>query len=221
MTAAKDRNSVPLAIFVGFTWVMEDDPLATLQSLGFRILRIDSAEHVEDDLRPSVVVAPFVSQRDRARFLETSRRFDESPIVAVVAKATSESARQALSCGACVIFASSAPPDEAAETVRQASIGYARFPVHVTRHMHRKAGVSDAGPVHVTQHEDRIPDFTEEQLEWLRTLEDESLPMKEVAQQFSWSRAEFYRRLHSIFASLGVSTRREAVKRAKELGILC
>lgn len=150
----------------------------------------------------SVLVVPLFTNEEKKLLEVIAREHSRIPIVAFVPELSFSVVKEAIRLGACTAVGVDDPTSELAVTIFEASRGYARFPVWLV-------------------HKDEAArSLSEQDIVWLRLLENESLTMTEIARRSAWSRAELYRRLRPTFRALGVSTRREAVLRARDLGYL-
>ena len=195
-----------VAVLLGAPLAKAADHVAALREFGLTTVWMAAPEELgAATVASAVVVAPMLgADGDCGSVGAVAEMFPAALIVALVARITILSVRNAIRCGACTVVDLSEPASEAAETVYQASIGFPRFPAWLL------SGISPYSGVVLSPQE----------VSWLQLLADKGLTMAEIAQRVGWSRAELYRRVRPIYRRLGASNRQEAVARAREYRML-
>jgi hypothetical protein len=147
-----------------------------------------------------IIVAPIASLESGSLVRTIAAQFPDAILIAALNRVTPRSEQAAKERGAWTVVDLLEPPIIVAEKIYRASLG-APF-------IHRPLGSTPR------------PAIPAEALVWLELLSQSDMTVSDVARMAGWSRAAFYRRLQVIYRELGAKTRREAVARARERGLL-
>lgn len=153
------------------------------------------------------VVIALLTDIDAKRLKSLRECAPLTPELALLSEMTVESYRWAMRCGATAAVGRDAPPEDIVETLAAACAGRAIMPVPIAVAF---ALAADPG-----EH----PDLSATEVQWLAAL-SAGRTVPELAGEAGYSEREMFRRLHTLYAHMGVCGRTEALLAAQRWGLV-
>lgn len=156
---------------------------------------------------PGAVVIALLDDADAKRLRSLRTCAPSTPELALLPEVTVEAYRWAMRSGATAAVARDAPPEDIIEYLAAACAGRAIMPASLA--------LALAMTVDPVEH----PALSAAEVRWLVGLSS-GRTVLELAQEVGYSEREMYRRLHSLYARMGVCGRTEALLAAQRWGLV-